>query len=238
MTRSVLLDNVTHRDLRIVTTRGAAWGDDVMSAVVVPSEFRNLQAHYPVVFQKTADAAGFQPVAVFGFEPGQNLFLGPEGWDAPYVPMAIERQPFLIGRDGDELLVHVDIDSPRIGHGGGSDGEPVFLPMGGTSEYLERVNALLLALHEGLQATPAFVRALLDHDLLESFVLDATGPDGTPHHLAGLYTVNEDRLARLPGSAVQALHAAGHLLPVYMAVASIGRFRDLIERHARRQARG
>ena len=102
MTRSVLLDNVTHRDLRIVTARGAAWGDDVMSAVVVPSEFRNLQAHYPVVFQKTADAAGFQPVAVFGFEPGQNLFLGPEGWDAPYVPMAIERQPFLIGRDGDE----------------------------------------------------------------------------------------------------------------------------------------
>jgi SapC len=235
MTRSVLLDNVTHRDLRVVTTRGAAWGDDVMSAVVVPAEFRNLQAHYPVVFQKTADAAGFQPVVILGLEPGQNLFLGPDGWDAPYVPMAIERQPFLIGRDGDELLVHVDMDSPRIGR---DDGEPVFLALGGTSEFLERVNALLLALHEGLQATPAFVRALLDHDLLESFVLDATGPDGTSHHLAGLYTVNEERLARLPGSAVQALHSAGHLQPVYMAVASIGRFRDLIDRHARRQARG
>jgi hypothetical protein len=223
------LNNVDHRDLRVITTRGAAWGDDVMSAVVFPAEFRNLQAHYPLVFQKTADATGFQPVVMLGFEPGQNLFLGPDGWDASYVPMAIERQPFLIGRDGDELLVHVDMDSPRIG---GEDGVPVFLPMGGATDFLERVNSLLLALHEGLQATPAFVRALLDHDLLESFVLDAAGPDGAQHRLDGMYTINEERLARLPGSAVQALHAAGYLLPIYMAVASIGRFRDLIERHA------
>jgi SapC len=234
MTRSVLLDNVTHRDLRVVTTRGAAWGDDVMSAVVVPAEFRNLQAHYPVVFQKTADATGFQPVAVLGFEPGQNLFLGPDGWDASYVPMAIERQPFLIGRDGDELLVHVDMDSPRIGV---DDGEPVFLPMGGTTEFLGHATSLLLALHEGLQATPAFVRALLDYDLLEPFVLDAKGPDGSQNRLSGMYTIDEERLARLPGGAVKALHEAGHLLPVYMAVASIGRFRDLIERHARHPAR-
>lgn len=233
MTRSVLLNNVDHRDLRVVTTRGAAWGDDVMSAVVVPAEFRNLQAHYPVVFQKTADAIGFQPVAVLGFEPGQNLFLGPEGWDASYVPMAIERQPFMIGRDGDELLVHVDMDSPRIG---GADGEPVFLPQGGTTDYLERVNSLLLAIHEGVQATPAFVSALLDHRLLEPFVLDAEGPDGSQNRLAGMYTIDEDRLARLPGDDLQALHAAGHLLPIYMAVASIGRFRDLIDRHARRKA--
>jgi hypothetical protein len=69
-------------------------------------------------------------------------------------------------------------------------------------------------------------------------VLDAEGPDGSQNRLAGMYTINEERLARLPGDAVQALHAAGHLLPIYMAVASIGRFRDLIDRHARRKAQG
>lgn len=233
MTRSVLLNNVTHRDLRVVTRHGAAWGDDVMSALVFPTEFRNLQAHYPVVFQKTADGTGFQPVAVLGFEPGQNLFLGAEGWDASYVPIAIERQPFMIGFDGDEPVVHVDMDHPRVGT---AEGEPVFLPHGGATEYLERVNSLLLAIHEGVQATPAFVRALLENDLLEAFVLDAEGPDGAPARLAGLYTVNEERLARLSGAALQALNEAGHLLPIYMAVASIGRFRDLIERRARRTA--
>jgi hypothetical protein len=81
------------------------------------------------------------------------------------------------------------------------------------------------------------LHALLEHGLLEPFVFDAEGPDGTPARLAGLYTIDEERLARLSGAALQALNEAGHLLPIYMAVASIGRFRDLIERRARRAAR-
>jgi SapC len=233
MTRSVLLNNVSHKSLRIVTARGAAWGDDVMSVPVFPDEFRSLQAHYPVVFQKTADGTGFQPIAMLGFEPGTNLFLNEQGWDAYYVPMAIERQPFLIGRDGEELLVHVDMDSPRISS---TEGEPVFLPQGGATEYLERVNSLLLAIHEGVQHVPLFVNALLENDLLESFVLDAEGPDGSQSRLAGLYTIDEERLARLSGAKLEALSRAGHLMPIYMAVASLSNFRDLIERQGRRRA--
>ena len=234
MARSVLLNNVQHKDLRIVTRRGAAYGDDVMSAVAFPAEFRNLQAHYPIVFQKSGDAVGFQPVALLGLQEGRNLFLdGRGGWDAPYVPMAIERLPFLIGADGDQLLVHVDLDSPRIVGPGGDDGEAVFLPHGGNSAFLDRVNSLLLAIHEGLQATPAFVDALLRHELLESFVLDVTLDDGSQSRLAGYYTVDEDRLAALGSAALAELHAAGHLMPVYMALASMSRWRDLIERQQR-----
>jgi SapC len=233
MTRSVLLNNVTHKALRIVTTRGAAWGDDLMSVPVFPDEIRSLQAHYPVVFQKAADGSGFQPIAMLGFEPGQNLFLGPQGWDVPCLPMAVERQPFLIGRDGEELLVHVDMDSPRVSS---TEGEAVFLPQGGATDYLERINSLLLAIHEGVQRVPVFVNALLDHDLLESFVLDVELPDGSQSRLAGLYTINEERLARLNGPALEALSRAGHLLPAYMAVASLSNFRDLIERQAQRRS--
>lgn len=230
MTRSVLLNHAAHHDLRIVTSRGAAWGDDVMSSVVFPAEFRSVQAHYPIVFQKTSEGTGFQPVALFGFEDRQNLFLGPKGWDADYVPIAIERQPFLIGRADQELLVHVDLDSPRVSR---TEGEPVFLPHGGTTEFLERINSLLLAIHEGVQGLPAFVDALLAHDLLESFVLDIELTDGSEHRLAGLYTIDEDRLGALGGAALQALNAAGHLMPIYMVLASASHFRDLIERRNR-----
>ena len=58
------------------------YGDAVMSAVTFPAEFRSLQAHYPIVFRKSQDGTTFEPVALFGFEEGQNLFLGPHGWDA------------------------------------------------------------------------------------------------------------------------------------------------------------
>lgn len=235
MTNTVLLNNVDHHDLRLRTQRSAAWGDGVMLAHAVPAEFRELQAHYPIVFQKSADGTTFHPVALLGFQDGQNLFLDADGWDAGYLPLAIEREPFLIGRDGGELLVHVDLDSPRLSR---SDGEPLFLAHGGTTDTLERINSVLLALHEGLQATPAFVAALLAHDLLESFVLDVEQPDGSQQRLAGFYTIAEERLAALDGAALAQLHRAGHLQAVFMAVASLSNLAALIERQNRRLAGG
>ena len=57
MTQAVALDPAQHAHLRILTSRGAAWGDEAMSALVVPAEFRAVQACYPIVFEPTADGA-------------------------------------------------------------------------------------------------------------------------------------------------------------------------------------
>ncbi len=229
----VLLDNNTHRDLRVVTTRGAAWGDDLMTTPVFLSEFRSVQSHYPIVFQPS-EGGGMQPMALLGLRVGENLFLEPQGWDAHYIPLAMERGPFMIGRAGDQLMIHVDIDSPRIGRG---EGEPVFMPHGATSEYLERVNSVLAAIHQGVESMPAFIAALGRHELLESFVLDVEAADGSQNRLSGFYTVNEERLAALDATAIADLHAQGFLAPIYMTLASTAHFRDLIERHNKRLAR-
>lgn len=226
MARPVLLNNIDHKDLRVDTRRLPGLGDDVMSVPTFPAEFRNIQSCYPIVFSKTRDG-GFQPVALLGFSEGQNLFLDADGWDAVYLPLAIERQPFLIGVQGEELLLQVDLDSPRLGTG---EGEPVFLPHGGTTPYLERINSVLLALYEGLRANTAFVAALLEHELIEPFTLDVEMDDGSRNRLSGFYTINEERLDALDGEALGRLHRAGHLQPIFMAVASTARFRELIER--------
>jgi hypothetical protein len=148
MAKHVLLNNVEHADLRIVTTRSAAYGDDVMYAITFPWEFRNLQAHYPIVFRKRPDTGEFQPIALFGFEPRENLFLTAGGWDAAYVPLTVERQPFLIGmqasQDGPQPVVHIDMDSPRISR---TEGEAVFLAHGGISKFLDRINSVLHTIH-------------------------------------------------------------------------------------------
>ncbi|MBV6321536.1 SapC family protein [Duganella violaceipulchra] len=227
MSTTVLLNNVDHKDLRVITRHGAQFGERQMSAVTFPSEFRDVQACYPIVFRKTTDGLGFEPVALFGFQDEENLFLKDERWDAPYVPMMIERQPFMIGVNGSELMVHVDVDNPRVSR---SEGEPVFLPHGGNSEFLERASSMLLAIHQGLQATPALLAALLQHELLESFVLDVELDDGSQNRLVGFYTINEDRLSALGADAVAALHQAGHLHSIYMVLASLSNFRMLIDR--------
>ncbi|WP_334179146.1 SapC family protein [Pseudoxanthomonas sp.] len=234
MPRHAQVNNIDHKDLKIDTRRSAALGDDVGFAATFPAEFRDLQACYPIVFRKDAHGV-LSPVALLGFEEGRNLFLDGERWDAHYLPLAIERQPFLIGRNGDELTVHIDLDNPRVGR---TDGEPLFREHGGNTEYLDRTASVLLTLHNGLERVPAFVDALMALDLLESFALDVELDDGSLNRLAGYYTINEDRLRGLDAKALGQLHAAGHLEPIFMAVASISNFRSLIDRMNRSRAGG
>lgn len=239
MPNHALLNNNEHKQLRILTQRGAAYGDAVMSALTFPAEFRELQAHYPIVFAKNHDGTSFDPIALFGFQQGENLFLGSgpglgNGWDAPYIPLTIERQPFLIGRpaDGSQegMMIHVDLDSPRLS---ATEGEPLFLSYGGSSEYLERISRVLRSIHDGLETSRTFIEALLHLELLESFVLDIELNDGSQNRLAGFYTINEERLAALKGEQLARLHEAGYLQAIYMAVASLSQFRALIERKNR-----
>jgi hypothetical protein len=238
MARHAPLNNVEHKALRIITTRSAAHGDNQMYALVVPAEFRNVQACYPIVFQKRADTGQFQPLALFGFEAGENLFLAETGWDATYIPLSVERLPFLVGGAGAaqagqlaQPTIHIDLDSPRIS---ATEGEPVFLEHGGSTPFLERISAMLGTLHEGIAATAAFVDAMQGLELLESFVLDVELRDGSSSRLAGFYTVNEERVRALDAAAVGQLHAQGFLEPMYMVLASTVHFRDLIERRNRR----
>ena len=226
MQKTELLNNITHKDLRVITRRGAEFGDAVMSCLATPDEFRNLQAHYPIVFQKNSEGQ-FQPLALLGLQDGQNLFLGTDEWDKQYIPLALQREPFLIGVADDELRMLVDMASPRISQG--AEGEAVFLPQGGNTDFLEHANSVLKTLHEGLQATPEFVQALLAHDLLESFVLDVERPDGTHGRLVGMYTIFEERLAALDAKAIGLLHEADYLQPIYMAIASMSNFHKLIQ---------
>lgn len=231
-----LLDNITHRHLRLHTERAAHLGDARHFALALPAEFRQLQAHFPIVFQLVDGGTGFQPVALFGLEEGQNVFLTDTGWDAPVVPMALQRDPFLIGRGPDDSLqLHIDLDSPRIVRAHeGEVGTALFMPHGGFSDYLDHVVQLMEHLHAQAQQLPAFIEALTRHQLLEPFAIDIETPDGEQQRLTGLFTIHEERLAALPGAALEALARDGHLLPIYMQIASLAQLPVLLERSRRR----
>ncbi|WP_181714044.1 SapC family protein, partial [Xanthomonas oryzae] len=190
MTNAVLLNNLDHRDLRVITAHGAAYGDEVVSAATFPQEFRQLQAQYPIVFHRSGERS-FQPLALLGLRLGENLFLDGARWDAPYIPLSIQRQPFLIGEQPDGPMVHIDLDSPRISS---AEGELLFREHGGTTDFLDRISQVLRTLHDGLAASDAFVERVLRYDLLEPFVFEATLNNGLECRLAGLYVVHEERL--------------------------------------------
>jgi hypothetical protein len=231
MSNPVLLRNVEHKDLRIIPGRGTRFGDNEMLCPTFPAEFRNVLAHYPIVFRETGNEQRYEPVALFGFQDGENLFATADDWDALYVPMAVARRPFLIGLSGDGLSVHVDLDHPKVST---TMGEPVFLEFGGHTEFLEYINSTLLALHQGLQSNAGFVAALLDLGLIEPFTLNIELKDGSQNQLVGLSTINEEKLAALDGAALGRLHQSGYLLAAHLMVASLAKLRELVERKLKR----
>ncbi|AOS97146.1 SapC [Microbulbifer aggregans] len=233
MTRAVPLNSVEHKDLRVITERSEKYGDNVWYALTFPLEFRSLQAYYPVFFQKHPETGRFFALALLGFREGENLFLEDGKWQAPYVPLSIRRQPFLIGRqavveDGVEKqqrTIHIDMDNPRVNT---EQGERLFMEFGGNSPYLENVGDMLEAIHQGLTAADGFIDALVEYDLLEPFTLEVQLDSGDKHQLVGFYTINEDKLRELDATALDTLHRAGYLEPIYMAMASQSNVRQLL----------
>ena len=234
MANFALLNNVDHQDVRIVTARGARYGDCVMKAPVFPFEFRNVQAFYPILFQQDGQD-GFTPVALFGFQDGENLFLSEAGWDAAYVPAMMRRQPFLIGFQETQVggqkervrVLSLDMDHPRVNK---EAGEALFAPLGGRTPFLEQAANLLEAIHDGIGKSGAFVQAMREHDLLETVTFQITLNDGSKNQLLGFHCLNEEKVQALPGSAFGALNEAGHLMSMFMVLASLANIARLVER--------
>jgi hypothetical protein len=234
MSQYEVLNKDKHRQVRIKTGYGAALGDAVMYVMTYPVEFRDIQNCYPILFTKDPNTGGFLAAAVLGFEADQNLFLQDDGWNAAYVPALAQRQPFLIatGGEGDDKppVVSLDLDHPRVSQ---DEGEALFDAEGGSTDFLNQKIALLDKLHHGLQHSVGFIDALLQHELLEQITLDITFNDGEKKSLQGFYCIAEERLYQLTGEVLESLNQAGYLQPVFMAVASLSRTRDLIERRNR-----
>lgn len=236
MTSHALLDSNSHRDLRVRIDAGADLGDGVMATLIVPTEFRRVQGHFPILFRREAGQEQYFAVALFGFENGQNLFLDGARWDAPYRPLSLAIQPFLIGRppSGEgPAQVHVDLAHPRIAADG--EGVRLFDASGLSTPFLDEIADKLGDLDEGYRESAAFFDALREHELLEPFRLEVTLDDGSVHSLVGFHIIDEARLRSLDTAALGALHEAGHLMPIFMALASLAQIGPLIARKNRRR---
>ena len=239
MARYELLNNITHKDLRVATRFGREFGDDIGMVVAFPTEFAELQREYPIFFRKDQGSGQWQAVALLGFEARENLFLQGERWNATYLPGAIAKGPFLIGFQEQnvagelrrEPVVHVDMDHPRINT---AEGEAVFLSQGGNSAYLEHIATVLRGIRDGVDAGQAMYAALDELELIQPVSLDIQFDEANRVNVAGLHNIDRDRLAALEPDKLHALHRAGYLEGVYLVLASLHNLRRLMAEKQRR----
>jgi len=211
--------------LKVISQRGAIYGDNQWFALTFPKEFRTVQGTYPIFFYKDQQTGQLFPVALFGFQHMENLFLQHNNWQDVYIPISMRRPPFLIGQqrvveDGAEQVhrvLHIDLDHPRVSE---TEGEALFLPYGGNSAFLDNIASMMETLHQGMEDARRFVDQLLELQLLEPVTMEMKMDDGQPHQLIGFYAVHEEKLAALTSDQVMHLQQQGYLQAIYMTLAS------------------
>ncbi|MEH3038763.1 MAG: SapC family protein [Sphingomonas paucimobilis] len=227
---SVQINNVDHHDLTVLVAHGAAHGDALNQVLLFPNEFEAAQRDYPILFRRD-DRGGVYAVALLGLDPDDNLFLGDDGgWHASYVPAVRQRGPFL--RERDSGHVTLDLDDPRVSRGG--DGNPLYLPQGGTAPYLAHVETVLDVIHEGQQINAPLFAAWQAADLLRPTTIELDLGDGQSCAITDILVVADDALDALTAEQLATLHASGALRAAFMASASLDNIPRLIDRRQQR----
>lgn len=233
MAKLETLNNDTHRKLRVITSRGAKYGENVHIVPVVADELRSLVLDYPVCMTKDPETGQFGLSALLGFEPGENLYLKGDQWNASYVPVHVRRQPFMVGFPSqggakgrpEKAVITIDMDSKRVQK---AKGEALFAEDGSNSPYLDSVHDLLAGLMASIESTKAFLEVLAGRDLIEPAQFNITFADGEQKRYEGIYTVNDEKLGELRRGDLQDLHSRGYLQASYLLLTSLGHVQKLI----------
>ena len=193
---------------------------------LVVTELFAAASTYPIVFV-TEPAPSV--LAVLGLRDAQNLFVSADGtkWDAPYVPAYVRRYPFVFFRhDNDDLTLCIDEAANALEPG---RARPLFED-GKRTPVIEHALQFCLEFQRGHLATEAFMKALIEQDLLIAYQITSTLKSGEKIAATGFKVIDEARFAKLPDDVVVNWYRQGWLGYVYAHLASAGCWAQLVKR--------
>ncbi len=233
MANHEILDNKTHKDIKVITHANNNFSEKNNSALIFPNEIKDAQRDYPILFIKNPENGQFQSVVLLGLVVEENLYIN-DGWQASYIPAMIKKGPFTIaleekednGETVKQPIIAIDLDNSCVNE---DIGEPLFLEDGQASLYLQQVNQSLKTLHEGSPLNQQMFAAFLKYDLIEPVTLNIELNNNEKISLAGNYTINEEKLEQLSADALKELNSSGLLRVAYFISASLGNIQRLVD---------
>lgn len=209
------------------------------SMMVLPLSFSEIAVaghDYPLVFVSGDQGKSAAMMAVVGVEQRQNLFVtAAQTWDASaYVPAYIRRHPFCMTRvnvDGTEQTQRIACVEKRALS---DTGEALHDAGGKATPAWEARRTFLFEYETDLARTEALCRMIVELGLLEPFTMQATPSVGEPLSLTGMFRVQEQKLAALPGDKLKELVNNGVLPRLYAHLMSLSNFNRLLARRGTR----
>lgn len=233
------LDSIQHRAMTLkVPTTDWSIADKLNALFVAAAEFGDVCRDFPIVFVKAGTEPdgkdAIAPVAVFGLNTDENLYVANGHWRANYIPAVLRSYPFCIARmDEERFAICVDLAHDGFREEGGVR---LFDDEGKPGELLKGMTTHLENLEVEIQRTRFIGQRLQELDLLREMRFDATLPDGRQHTVDGFLTVDDKKVTELPEATVMELHRSGLLGLIHLHWVSLGNMRRLADWHAERSA--
>lgn len=185
---------------------------------LVAAELPKACLSLPIAF--IAQGEKFMPVALLGFEQGQNMLIDDSGkWIGPYVPSVLRSHPFKMAKmDNDQFVLCVDQDSGLITDG--PDGELFFNAEGGPSKAVQDVMEFLRQVEANNQTTIAMCQVLAKHKIICPWPITVKTSSGDKK-IDGLFQVDEQALNSLDDEAFLELRQNGVLPLIYCQLISM-----------------
>ncbi|NRA30914.1 MAG: SapC family protein [Parvularculaceae bacterium] len=215
--------------------RPLGFAEAARAVPVTMSEISTAMRYYPIIFSSSENPI---PLAVLGLMDDVNLFVEDNGeWAVDhYVPGYIRRYPFALATDRES-----DTENPRMaiivdaGYEGISKTPEVpFFEGEGPSDAMKQAMEFCQSYERDRLTTNRFAEELKKYDLLAQQMAQYTPEGQGPQAFARYVGVDEKKLAALSDEQFLELRKSNILPILYAQLMSMGNWRTLLDRRARR----
>lgn len=221
------------KDRRVRLPAPGALPEFCLKANAVPisySEFTAACRDYPLAFVSGDSGRTFNPIAVLGVAPGENLFLRDGQWEgSAYLPAYLRRYPFCMSRITLNAIEQADrmicIEKAFLS----DDGERMFDESGAPLPRWQAIEKLLREYEADIEKAREMCAILADYSLLQPVTLQASLKSGAMS-FGGMYRVEEKRLEYLNAAQHKNLLRKGVMGRIYAHLLSLENFARLIAR--------
>ena len=185
---------------------------------------------FPVFVTRNPHNGDWAFSAMCGFEPGVNLFMQEEKWDAVYMPTAMQTYPlFLMEAPNTEkgYAVGIDENAPAFSR---EEGDPFFDENGKATPMLTRMSGMLEADIRNDTATRQFLARLDEMGLISPIDLQVQYANGKVNTITGLNTIDEGKLNTFGGETLEEFQKNGYLLAIHALLVSSFQLNAMIKR--------
>ncbi|ABG42186.1 hypothetical protein Patl_3684 [Paraglaciecola sp. T6c] len=234
MSTLVELSNTVHKDLKLKENSLAQFAASQQIMRLRVPEVGKAATNFPLFFSRNQQDGSWVLTALSSFEPMQNLFVDEGRWNAIYQPISLQTFPFY-------LMQSPKVEnSYTIGILESSDafsteaGEAIFDSAGRASLYLTKAKNLLEAGIKQDIDTHRFMQETESLGLIKAIDLQLVFEDGNTQNIAGLCTIDEDKLHSLAAEKITVLNDSGYLIAIHAMLLSIYQLNLLLRKHNER----